>query len=736
MFAEVVLDRRLHFPLVYRIPEKFLARVTPGMRVRVPLKSSEITGTVIQILAESREKGIRELSDVMEGDTLLSPDLFELAHWMARYYHTDIARVYHTMLPASVKKEVEERPHDYWVTCTLSHPKLIEAIEILRAKASKQAALLELVLEKAPPLFLSDMKKDSRFTSSAASALRKKGILEMRALYDENLFEAEFFAEEKKVLSGEQEIAKSAIVEGIRKGAFAPFLLHGITGSGKTEVYLQAIEYTLSLGKQTIFLVPEVALTGQTIERFRKRFQDKVAILHYKLSHGEKITMWRDMKAGRRNVVIGARSAIFSPLTNIGLFIIDEEHEGSYKQQGSMPCFHARDVALVRAKLSGAAVILGSATPSVESYHNALEGKYTLLRLTERAGKAQQPKTKIVDMKQEREKSETVSMFSSMLTCKIRERIDRGEQTLLFLNKRGFFQYRVCKLCNETIKCRHCDISLTYHKAEDEMRCHMCSYHIRKEDSACPKCKACDTLAFKTPGTEQVQRALHKIIPDIRTLRMDRDTTQEKHAHDEIIKQFLSNKADVLIGTQMIAKGLHFPMVTLVGILSLDSQLFIPDFRAPEHAFSLLSQIRGRSGRELLEGEVVIQTYHPDHPMITLAASEDYLRFYESEVGERKRFKYPPFCRLIKFTFKGKEPDATCSFANKYRDTLLQYLPNDVVLPVTPALHKKIMDRYYYQCLIKTERITETLSRMNKMPVMKSRAITVVIDVDPINTLN
>ncbi|NGX27725.1 MAG: hypothetical protein K940chlam6_01663, partial [Chlamydiae bacterium] len=420
-------------------------------------------------------------------------------------------------------------------------------------------------------------------------------------------------------------------------------------------VYLQAIAHILKQGMGILYLVPEIALTAQTIERFKGRFGgEQIAVLHYRLSDGERFDAWHKIRKGEAKIVIGARSAIFSPVCNLGLIIVDEEHESSFKQSEEAPKYHARDVAVMRAKFSSCPVVLGTATPSIESYTNALQGKYQLHRLSMRADNASLPKVTIIDMKQEFERAKGFTLFSEKLLKGIKERYAKGEQILLFLNRRGYHTTAICSACSHIEKCPHCDLPLTYHRREATLSCHLCDFR-KPTPKSCPSCHADGPLKFKGAGTEMVERSLHALFPDIRTLRLDADTTRHKGSHEQIFKQFRSGKADVLIGTQMIAKGLHFPMVTLVGVLGLDGSLNIPDFRASENVFQLLTQVSGRSGRGELMGEVLIQTHLTKHNTILHAASGDFESFYAEEIETREMFGFPPFTHLVKFSFSGEE---------------------------------------------------------------------------------
>ena len=545
----------------------------------------------------------------------------------------------------------------------------------------------------------------------------------------EELFEEDFFPTQPKVLNEEQRLSLERVRGSF--GSFATHLLYGVTGSGKTEVYLQAIQETLNMGKGALLLVPEIALTAQTIERFRARFGVKLAILHHRRSLGERTAAWEGLKSGELRIAIGARSAIFSPIQNLGLIIIDEEHESSYKQ-GEEPAYHARDVAVMRGKLEQAVVILGSATPSLESFYNAETGKYQLHTLKQRATSAALPKMTVVDLKKTFEKNGGFTHFSEELIDAMRQRYERGEQTLLLLNRRGFYRMQVCGSCRHVVKCPHCDLSLIYHRDRNEISCPLCDLRSPPERS-CPACSA--ALDFRGFGTEHVERSLHALFPEIRTLRMDRDTTRGKESHEELFKKFKSHKADVLIGTQMIAKGLHFPSVTLVGILNADTSLHLPDLRAAETTFQLIVQIAGRAGRADLPGDVILQTFTPDHPLLRMAAAQDYTTFYQQEKEERKLFQFPPFCRLVKVVFKGSDRQETEQAIAQFHQALRERAAADTqFLAPTPAGHPKIKDLYRFQFVMKTKAIQALSAQIASLRSTVPKKISLLVDIDPITT--
>ncbi|HSX25539.1 MAG TPA: primosomal protein N' [Chlamydiales bacterium] len=732
LFIEVLLDQNLAKPLDYAVPEVLRGQVQVGMRVEVPLKNSLKKGTVAAVKEESKFPSVKPLARLLFEQGEISGPLWKLALWMSNYYCAPLQRVLRCLTPPNVRNETKEKT-ELFVTLGRTHAEAIQACAEMRGKHPSQAQVLERLLKGG--IFLSELMAELKISRSPVDSLVKKNWLklEKRTGVNDLLLEEDFFPTKAKVLNGEQEACLEAVKESLAKGKFAAHLIYGITGSGKTEIYLQAIQAALDQKKSAILLVPEISLTSQTIERFRSRFSQKIAILHHRRSLGERTTAWKDLRSKETMIVIGARSAIFCPAQNLGLIIIDEEHDSSYKQTDEIPCYQGRDVAVMRASLENCVILLGSATPSIESRYNAEIGKYTFHTLSTRATSASLPKVEIVDMKQAFERRGGFSHFSDELLEGMKERVKKGEQTLLFLNKRGYHRMQICKTCREIVKCPHCDLSLTFHREAHRLECHLCNFQ-QPAPRVCPQCQSPESLEFKGFGTEHVERSLHAIFPEIRTLRMDRDTTQKKNSHEELFKQFRAHKADVLIGTQMIAKGFHFSSVTLVGILNPDATLSIPDFRSPEQIFQLLTQVAGRSGRSELPGEVIIQTFLPDHPTIRLAAAQDYPAFYASEIAERRQFGYPPFCHLVKLLFSSPNLEEAQAAAQGIYNQLSKALPpNTQLLPVTPAGHPKIKDRYRFQFIIKTLKINHLYPILFQLKT-PSPNIELKIDVDPLST--
>ncbi len=735
--ASVVLDAALEKPLDYLVPKELIGKAIPGARVEVPVRGKPCQGTLLALKKESPFRTLKEIIRVIGDEEALPSELFKLAQWMSNYYGAPLRNIIRSMLPAGVRKDAGHR-EQWFVGRARTREEIQEAIPAVRTKAPSQALILEAMLQATKGMLLTELLEKAGASRSAVDSLVEKGwLLLQKVRIDRSPLEnEEYFLTSPKRLNPEQKTALDAILKAIEESKFQTHLLYGVTGSGKTEVYLQAIEKTLSEGRGAIMMVPEIALTMQTIERFRCRFKEKIAVLHHRLSDGERYDAWQSIRKGEVKIVIGARSAVFSPVQNLGLIIVDEEHENSYKQNELMPCYNARDVAVMRGKICEAAVVLGSATPSLESYYNALKGKYVLSKLTMRADTAKLPKVIIVDMKREFEKSQGPTSFSGLLLDGISKRLEKGEQSILFLNRRGYHSMLLCKACGVTVKCPHCDTSLTFHLNENTLSCHLCSYALKPPPRACPSCKSDATMKFRGVGTEHVERALHAIFPQVRTLRVDADTTKHKGSHQKLLRDFGTGKADVLIGTQMIAKGLHFPEVTLVGVLNCDSGLNIPDFRASESTFQLLSQVAGRAGRGVAEGEVIIQTTLPEHSVIRLAAEHNYEAFFKEELSGREIFGYPPFAQLAKIAFQGEDPSAVAQYAEFVRASMERMLqPNYHLLPVLPSGHAKVKNRYRFQFLVRGPSVMPMVnSYRTVIETHPSKKVGVMIDVNPYST--
>lgn len=735
-YASVVLDTAIDKVLDYAIPTE-MPLVTQGTHVEVPVRNRLCTGYVVAVKDRADFPNVKPIKRVLSEGALIPQDLFELATWISKYYCSPLRQVIKMMLPTSIRENMSAK-EQLFVMRAATREQLQEVCIQIRNKSPAQASVLDAMLLIKKGILLTELLERTQVSRSSVDSLVSKGFLTLDTVRIDRspLLNEEYLPTKPKNLNEDQSIALNKIIDSLSRSLFCTHLLYGVTGSGKTEVYLQAIDQALKQDKGTIMLVPEIALTTQTIERFRTRFEGHIAILHHRLSHGERCDEWRRIHRGEAQIVIGARSAVFSPVKRLGLVIIDEEHESSYKQGDEMPCYHARDVAVMRGKIAHATVVLGSATPSLESYYNAQIGKYTLSTLQSRADVATMPKVYIVNMKPEYEKAKGPTSFSEALIDGIKKRQAVGEQTILFLNRRGYHSMLFCEQCQTAVSCSHCDSSLTFHLGENALSCHLCGFTLSPPPKACPKCHGPNPMKFKGFGTELIEKSLHAILPEIRTLRIDTDTTRHKGSHQKLFRAFATGKADVLIGTQMIAKGLHFPQVTLVGVLNSDFSLNLPDFRASETVFQLLTQVAGRSGRGAIPGEVIIQTSLPDNATIQLASKQDYEGYYKEEIAIRTLFRYPPIVQMVKVAFSGDSEGHTREAAENLRKAVIGMLPNDFEIhPVVASGHAKVKDKFRFQFLLRGPNI----SAINKalMKVLEEtdiKGIRIKIDVNPTST--
>jgi len=627
--------------------------------------------------------------------------------------------------------------------------KSVEAIEgeleVIRRRAPKQADVLDVLLsrEEERLTLASHLAKLADTTTAPIKSLEKKGLI---AFEEVEIFrdplEGEIFDNTQDLkLNPDQENALREIIRAVEAEKRETFLLHGVTASGKTEVYMQAISKVLEKGKGAIVLVPEIALTPQTVFRFASRFGKRVTVLHSKMSQGERYDQWRRIKSGQVDIVVGARSAIFAPMSNLGLIVIDEEHETSYKQDDS-PRYHAREVAIKRAELVNAVVVMGTATPSLESFHKASQKEYRLLTLPVRIDNVALPPVEIVDMRDEFTEKRNRSIFSESLREAMEDRLARGEQTILFLNRRGHATFVLCRECGYVARCINCDVSMTYHSSTRALVCHHCNYR-QPSPSVCPSCKGNYIRHFGT-GTQRVAEEAQKAFPEAAIDRMDVDTTTRRGAHKRILDAFKVGDIDILIGTQMIAKGLDFPNVTLVGVISADTALNLPDFRAGERTFNLLTQVAGRAGRGQLEGEVIIQTYNPDHYSVLAAQDHDYRSFYRQEIGNREVLLYPPFTHAATILLTGRSENATRRAAETLGSILYSFqeakFPDVDILGPAPAPLARIKQYYRWHLLLKAvepSHIKEVVKQaMAKPPPQVSRGdVRVAVDMDPMTVL-
>src|SRR5713101_286326 len=738
-YIRVIIDRAIHRELDYLVPETLAERVGVGSRVRVPFRDKSTLATVVAALDHSEAEGIRPIEAVIGEAPILSEQLLELARWISAYYCCPVETVMRSLLP-----QVIRRAEVGWKKQLFVRPARKidnEEIEKLRKRAPRQAELLEAIGRLESPMRAAQLLRQTALDNQTLRALVKRGLAELReeAVVRDPHADEQFIATSNLILNEEQTRALKEVTPALDSPENSrPILLHGVTGSGKTEIYLQAIRAVLDRGLTAIVLVPESSLTPQTVERFKGRFadvQDAVAVLHSHLSEGERHDEWHKIHSGRARIVIGARSAIFAPLKNLGLIVVDEEHETTYKQEEA-PRYHARDVAVVRAKIEKCVVVLGSATPSLESYHNAAIGKYRLVTLTERVDQKQMPLMRIVDLRRERRKEKAIAILSEKLRAAIADRLEKREQTILFLNRRGFSTSLLCSNCGEARNCPNCSVALTFHRHVARLSCHLCG-HTAAVPRKCPACGK-DALIYAGFGTEKVESTVAHIFPKAMVRRMDADSMTRKEAYRETLRNFRSGKIDLLVGTQMIAKGLHFPNVTLVGIINADLALHLPDFRAGERTFQLLTQVAGRAGRGETPGEVFVQTYTPFSPSIQFARHHDFAGYFQQELEFRERCDFPPFKHAILITVRSAHEGRAKLSAETLVRRLKESLGSEFILgDATAAPLEKLQGQFRFHILLRGGAIMR-LSRLvretlDKLPLPED--VLATVDVDPYQLL-
>ena len=736
--AQVLIDGPSELVFDYAIPKGL--HVEAGHRVRIPLRNRPAIGTVLKV-HEPEDQGfdLRPLHDLVDPEPLVTAPLLALANWMAGYYGTPLEHIIRSLLPEAVRQE-NHSAKTIQIAIALPNPDE-NAVTALAKRAPRQHSIYSL-LQAAGEAGL-PVSQLGEGANKPAQALAEKGLIKIKhqEIQRDPDQDEVFLADTKKELNPEQAAALKSIIAAIDSltseatpaSSPAPFLLHGVTGSGKTEVYLQATEAALAAGKTVIVLLPEISLTPQTVQRFKSRFSEDpglVAVLHSTLTQGERFDEWHRIRKGEARVVVGARSAIFAPIPDLGLILVDEEHETTYKQENP-PKYHGRDLAVVRAHLEGAVIALGSATPSLESYSNAtLRKKYRLLNLTQRADGQALPLIRIVDMRNEPKKGGP-AILSQRLRHAMEQKLTTGDQIILFLNRRGFARSLTCPSCGETCECAHCSIPTTYHRAEERLICHLCGYQAIVP-RVCPKCQD-PSIRLQGFGTEKVEEVLRKVFPKARLARLDGDTVRKKHVLKRTLTDFKARKIDILLGTQMIAKGLDFPNVTLVGVLNADLSLNAPDFRASERTFSLLTQVAGRAGRGALEGEVFIQTFVPHAPAIQYARHHDFEGFVEQELDFRQKCEFPPFCHLAVLSTRSRhEKRAEFTLQTIHRRLSEDPPPGLIIGEPNPNPIVRAHDLHRFQLLLRHPS-PRTLTRhihqiLNRLPTPED--VTLVVDID------
>jgi primosomal protein N' (replication factor Y) (superfamily II helicase) len=802
LYCDVSLPVPLDQPFTYGLPETLRHRVKPGCRVLVPFGSRKLTGVALQCHDHPPEVATREALRLIDAEPVLDTELLALGRWISAYYCAPLGEVLRSMLPLAadirrgkiysltdagrdaarqllfdsapqdpvvqILRLLDQRP----LSAAYLERKLPLVGNALRALERKHFVMVEQVQTERDPLRapaerlrveptgaapaarlgkperellaflelhpgshnLKDLESMVRGASPAARALARKKLVSLRP---EPLdLQGAGPGGGPHVLNAAQAAAFDQIRAAIQAHAFRTFLLHGVTGSGKTEVYLNAIEAALAERRSALLLVPEIALTPAVAGQFFSRFGDRVAILHSAFSDSERSDQWRRIRAGSAAVVVGTRSGVFAPMRNLGLIVVDEEHDSSYKQEET-PRYNGRDVAIVRAQAAGACVVLGSATPSLESRYNAGHGKYTLLELPDRIEQRPMPQVELIDMRVEFLETRKQAVFSRRLLDAIAHRLDNGEQTIILLNRRGFSSFVACRSCGERVQCANCSVTLTFHRRDRRLLCHYCNY-AERVPSHCPKCQS-EHIYFLGTGSEKVEEELHREFPQARIARLDRDTATAKRRYESILQGFREGSYDILVGTQMIAKGHDIPNVTLVGVVSADVGLGLPDFRAAERTFQLLTQVAGRAGRGSLPGIVLIQTINPDHYAVRMAAAQDYQTFYEKELQFRRMMHYPPFSAMANILVRSQQQEQALRLSTELSLHLTPAPEKIKILGPAEAPVPRLKNEYRYQFLIKAasrKALNELLRRAQAFArEQKWNATALVIDVDPLTLL-
>ena len=733
-YARVLVDDSAGKAFDYELPEAVAAVLQPGARVRVPVRTRTALATVIELLDETDAPGVKPISEIVSAEPILSPLLLKLGAWMADYYCCPLEAAMKAVLPNVIRKG--EVGHQTRLFARLARAVDEDEIEKIRKKAPLQAGVIDVLTEASGPVSVTDLAEKCDASHAVVQALVKKGLLVTEAArVERDPFGDETFVHAAPLaLNPEQTVVFEQVrraIEHTGEDAPKPILLHGVTGSGKTEIYLQAIHLVLERGQAAIMLVPEISLTPQTVEHFKSRFaatKHEVAVLHSHLSEGERHDEWHKIREGRARIVIGARSAIFAPCANLGLIVVDEEHENTYKQEET-PRYHGRDVAVLRASMEKCAILLGSATPSLESFHNARTGKYELQRLIARVDDKKMPFIRVIDLRMESKKHGAI--LSERLITAINDRLTKREQTILFLNRRGFSTSLICEKCGHVCECPNCSVALTFHRAAARTICHICGYQA-VAPAKCPECRD-PGIKYSGTGTEKGEDAVGRLFPKAVVKRMDADVMQRRDAFRETLTAFRTGKIDILVGTQMIAKGLHFPNVTLVGIVNADLSLHLPDFRAGERTFQLLTQVAGRAGRGDVEGEVFVQSFTPFSPSIQHARHHDFDGFWEQEIEYRRQWDYPPFTHLVLIIIRSAHQQRASFSAETLHRRLKEELPAGTNLSEpAPAPLEKSHGSYRYHLMLRTRPILR-LSRhlravLDKLTFPEDVFVTVDVD--------
>ena len=733
-FAEVAVPRHVFQTFTYRLSAEQSSQAQVGARVIVPLGRNLVTGYIVdlqdEVPVELEDIEIKDAETLVDTNPVCTPEILQLARWVAEYYACPVGEVIKAALPPGVSNATSS-----------VKPKLRRFVRLLSSaneqKLTGAQRRVIATLETDGPMPLQSLLHSADVSASTISSLEKKGLVEAyaEAVRRDPLSEDLGLKSESHTLTRAQASVLAQVEQQMNSETYSAFLLHGVTGSGKTEIYMRAMDKALKLGRSAMMLVPEIALTPVFSRRLRARFGDQVAIFHSSIQKGERFDEWTRVRNGDARVVIGTRSAVFAPVKNLGLIVVDEEHESSYRQQES-PYYNARDVAIVRAQQASATVVLGSATPSLESFHNARKGKYQLLTLPERIAARPMATARIIDMRTVFARHGKPKVFSDELLEAIRETHDRQEQSIILLNRRGYSSFILCRSCGETVQCPNCDVTLTYHRSERVIVCHYCN-HREAVPRVCPACGK-KYIYYVGEGTEQLEEMLKLLFPALRVARIDRDTTARRKVFEQSLADFSAGRIDTLVGTQMLAKGHDFPNVTLVGVVSVDAGLALPDFRSAERTFQLITQVAGRAGRGDRPGRVLIQTYHPYHYALRHACAQDYERFYDEELRYRQNHSYPPFVALASLLVHGPDLGRVRSDSLELRKQL--DLANQErkcrILGPAPAPLSRLKGEHRFQLLIKSrsrKNLREVADTAMKAVEINPRSIN--LEIDPVSIM-
>jgi primosomal protein N' (replication factor Y) len=708
-FAEIALPVPIRRTFTYRLPDSMRNAIKLGARVKVPFGRRTMTGYAVELHpdlpaeADVDESKIKDVIELTDAEPLITPEILKLTQWTADYYASFWGEMLKATLPAGINSESvrpKRRKAVRLISNTDAEPP--EGRTPNKPLTEQQHNILDLLETNGGEMLWTEVLEQAKTNASPVNTLAKRGLVEVyiQDVRRDPMRDSEITSRQELDLTDEQSTALDSIITAVRADEFKAFLLHGVTGSGKTEVYIRAMEECLAAGRSSMMLVPEIALTPVFSRRLRSAFGTNVAILHSSLSPGERFDEWHRIRRGDARVVIGTRSAVFAPLVDVGLMIVDEEHDPSYRQHES-PFYNARDVAVMRAHFANAVVVLGSATPAMESFYNAQSGKYTYLSMPRRIGDQGLATAELIDMRDVFKRAGKDVALSDELIQEIEETFLKGEQSIVLLNRRGFSQFVLCRTCGETVKCVNCDITLTYHKRDQRLVCHYCNYRI-PAPRVCPQCES-EFLYFVGEGTENIADQLTKKFPNMRIARVDRDTMAHKGELDQVLMDFEAGRLDMLVGTQMIAKGHDFPNVTLVGVIGVDIGLGMPDLRSAERTFQLITQVAGRSGRGKKAGRVLIQTYYPEHYALRHAVAQDYEGFYAEEVRYRERLAYPPFYVLASIMIKHRDHGHAKHNANILRRALDDANANKQlrILGPAPASIARLKNEYRVQLILK-----------------------------------